>query len=82
MRIEDIQRNLINMNLNDYDIIYNVRMPLKECDKCGGNAVAEWNGSDSVLCDCLISTDNARKPMLFGVLWGLHALKKEQVYNE
>ena len=70
------------MNLDQHDIIYNVRMPLKECEICGGNAIAEWDDEDSVLCDCLISTDNSREPMKFGVLWSLHALKKRQVYNE
>ncbi len=77
-----IQNNLINMNLNEYDTIWNVRMPSKDCEICGGNAVAEWDGEDSVLCDCLISTDSSRELMKFGVLWGLHCIKRKQVYDE
>ena len=80
--IKDVQNNLLHMNLDEHDSIWNVRMPLKDCEICGGNAVAEWNGEDSILCDCLISTDNSRELMKFGVLWGLHCIKRKQVYNE
>ena len=80
--IESIQKNLIHMNLDEYDYLYNVRMPLKSCEICGGNGVAKWDGEDSVLCECLVSTDSSRDKMLFGVLWGLHCLKKSQVYDE
>ena len=66
--IKSIQGNLIHMNLNEYDYIYNIRMPLKECEVCGGQGVAEWDGEDSVLCECLVSTDPDREQMMFGIL--------------
>ena len=80
--IGDIQQNLIHMNLSEYDYIWNVRMPIKDCEICGGNAVAEWDGDNSVLCECLVSTDTSREPMKFGLLWKLANVTKKQVYDE
>jgi len=82
LSIKVIQDNLLNMNLKEYDLLYNVRMPLNDCKNCGGNAVASWDGEDAVLCNCLVSTDNSREQMMFGVLWSLHNLKRKEVYNE
>ena len=80
--IKQLQKVITELNLQDDDILYNIRMPLKSCEICGGYGIKKWNGNRSELCDCLISTDSERELMPFGVLLKLHELKKEQVYND
>ena len=80
MTINELELTINMLDLNDDDIIYNVRMPLKSCDSCGGNGIKAWDEfGNSILCECLISTDNSREPMPFAVLRAMHNLKKEQI---
>jgi len=80
--IEKLQSVIETLNLGDQDEMYNVRMPEKSCEVCGGNGVKEWDGEDSVLCECILSVDNERKMMPFQILRSLNNLKKRQVYDE
>ena len=80
--IEDLEKVIFELNLGEQDEMFNVRMPEKSCEICGGHGIKAWDDQDSVLCDCLISTDMNRKMMPFGLLWKLNNLKKREVYNE
>ena len=82
MTIHEIEPKINLLNLNDEDVIWNIRMPDKSCEICGGHGIKAWDGEDSVLCDCLLSTDSSRELMQFAVLRGLHNLKRRQVYDE
>jgi len=80
--IKALQKVINELNLNEIDILYNIRMPLKSCKICGGNGVSKWDNQDAILCDCIMSIDDSREHMPFGVLYKLHNLKKKEVYNE
>jgi len=81
-KMDQLQNVITELNLQDDDILYNIKMPDALCKVCGGNGVSEWDGQTSVLCDCLISMDTEREHMPFGVLLKLHNLTKKEVYDE
>jgi len=82
MKISELESKINLLKLDDDDVIWNIRMPDKSCEICGGHGIKAWDGEDSVLCECLYSTDSTRELMPFVILRGLHNLKRRQVYDE
>ena len=80
--ITKLQQVINTLQLGDEDEMYNVRMPVSTCEVCGGHGIKDWDGEDSVLCECILSTDNKRDMMPFIILRALNNLKKRQVYDE
>jgi len=82
MTIEELQPIINELQLDDHDELYNVKMPDKSCELCGGNGIKEWDGERSVLCECILANDTNRASMPFYILRGLNNLQKKQVYDE
>ena len=77
--MKSLQKVITKLSLDNDDTMYNIKMPHSDCEVCGGMGVEKWIGQDSVLCDCLISTDSERESMPFGLLLKLHNIKKDDV---
>ena len=83
MTIKELELTINMLQLNDNDVIYNVRMPDKSCKKCGGNGIKAWDEKGkSILCDCILSTDNTRELMPFIILRAMYNLTRQEVYND
>jgi len=79
MDLELIQQTAVLLNLNDDDIIYNVYMPTKTCEMCGGFGVADWNENKSILCTCLLEVKDEH--INYGLLKRLATITKNEVYH-
>ncbi|RLA78397.1 MAG: hypothetical protein DRG78_15210 [Epsilonproteobacteria bacterium] len=81
LKSKDLQNVIHKLNLADEDLLYVVRMPKKDCEICGGQAIASWDEQgNSVLCECL--DRNEGDFMSFKLFKKICNITQKEVYND